>query len=175
MHCRTSRAPAYPHNTWMYAIACRQPSMKGSTKGAAAGAMEADGPPLLGLPPHARGGPNPNPAEHPQSVKGLPQASDSTPFGRTLGRTTTGMGTSFLKQTLGRTATSTEPDFLRQTLASTPTAARADLMRQTLGRADTNTLPDFLRQTLARTATNLGSGLFGRTLGRAATGVQRPL
>ena len=144
--------------------------MKGGTKSAAA---EVDGPPLLGLPPNARGRPNPTPVKPPPLVKGLPQASDSTSLDTTLGRTTTGMGSDFLKQTLARTATSTEPDFLRQTLARTPTDAPGGLMRQTLRRADTNTLPDFLRQTLARTATNMGSGLFGRTLGRAATGVLR--
>ena len=147
--------------------------MKGGTKSpAAAAAVEADGPPLLSLPPHARGGPNSSPVEPPPPVKGLPQASASTSFGKTLGRSTTGMDPDFLKQTLGRTATSTEPNFLRQTLAMTSTDARADMMRRTLGRADTSTMPDFLRQTLARTATNMGSGLFGRTLGRAATGVQ---
>ena len=170
-----SRAPLASHMRWMYAAACRQRSVKGGTKSttvaaaAAAGAVEADGPPLLSLPPNARGSSNPTLVGHPHPAKGFPQTPDSTSLGKTLGRTTTGMGSDFLKQTLGRTATGTEPDFLRQTLARTD--ARADLMRQTLGRADTNTLPDFLRQTLARTATNMGSGLFGRTLGRAATGL----
>ena len=132
--------------TSMYAA--RGQSIRSGTKGA----VELDGPPLLGQPPNAKG--SSSPADH--------------PLGKTLGRTTTGTGPDFLKQTLGRTATSMEPEFFRQTLARSPTGARTDLLTQTLRRADTNMMPDFLRQTLARTTT---SGLFGRTLGRAATGV----